>query len=264
MEQKNTQELLELIESKSYEKIQKKIRYMVENEITLFYEFEKGVCAVDIMKDIILKSILSSHFPIKIIDKKEEIGDKLDTYVYYDIIKLSTQMDVFNYEDIHGYTFFHCVKKVSDAEFLLSKKPELINQKTKKTQMTALSVCMLYPHKNYSLIEFLIKCGSDVNIKSWFTGVSILFTTNLSLGCLKLFVENGYDIYSVNNSNENLLFKVKNLEEAMYLVEKGFEINHVNDKGQTPIDKCDNSKIKQYLIDNKDKVLSMSKSANKR
>lgn len=96
--------------------------------------------------------------------------------------------------------------------------------------------------KNMAL---LIKHGAPLNVKNT-DGETPIFTVNDE--SKKFLMDNGADIFVINNKNENLLFKVKDPVLFMRLVSAGLDKTVINSDGASLIHYASNKEIIGFLV----------------
>jgi len=94
-------------------------------------------------------------------------------------------------------------------------------------------------------IKLLIKNGANVNAKNS-EGETPIFT--VCDESKKILLDEGADIFVINDKNENLLFKVNDLELFERLVKAGLETTLINTKGETVLYQLYNEAIIDVLI----------------
>jgi ankyrin repeat protein len=94
-------------------------------------------------------------------------------------------------------------------------------------------------------INLLINFGANVNAKN-FEGETPIFT--VCDDSKKILLDEGADITIINNKNENLLFKVNDLELFKRLVNAGLEKALINTKGETVLHQLYNEQIINVVI----------------
>jgi ankyrin repeat protein len=94
-------------------------------------------------------------------------------------------------------------------------------------------------------IELLIRQGGNSEIKNK-NGETPIFT--VSDESKKILINNGVNIFLINNRNENLLFKVKDAELLKELVNRGLDTNLINSQGETLLHYARDPQVIEMLV----------------
>lgn len=151
-------------------------------------------------------------------------------------------------EDYHGWNpmITACVKNnINLVKILLANgvNPNVLTKNKCSPLVTLMKFNKI--NKYMEIIELLLFCGADVNIKQMNDKTLLMTACKKNLvGVVKLLLAYDVDIHACDMNKRTALFYTKNIAIASLLINAGINVNHVDNFGNTVLDekcrKCSN------------------------